>query len=1823
MAERKKIVLDPGHGGTQNLGGSSWQGCASPGPKPVLEKDLTLRLAQAVKQRLDNAFDVTLTRDRDVNVSLADRAKKANDLHADLFLSIHFNAADSPAADGTETWIAKQASDASKSFAQTVLQRVTLVTGVANRGVRSADLGVLVPARHDPHTAACLVEVAFLTNEGEAARLQDPLYFGHIADALAEAVRAQSAVAITHAVAAGAGASGGSPVALLDPHPAEDDLYSDSMSAEDLERLYALSLDVTIKTIAASNARVHGGPPKFAAEKKTIPQFTKVKVEETQGDFSRVSGMDGKAIGWTESANLGTFFKDDSSLASVAVAPATALAIDKKWNDLRKHCAETYNRLGQLMQKLAATTKIDLAAVLAVWQVESGGKKHTTGKAIIRFEVHKFFEFWGKANAKKFDAHFQFGGHPAGAGGTCKKASDCHKFRADVSAQFEDVHVKNKQEPEYAALAEATAIADEETALRCISIGGPQIMGNNFQLIGYDTAKQMIDAFQSDERAHVLGFFDFCQFAFPHGGLLEHLRKQEWKDFAKGYNGASNADDYATKIQTAFEAATAILPAAPAPAKTKALELGGRSVDLTFAVPLIPQPDKKSCWAASMSMLLSYYRQAEMTPESLAQQVGLSLRTSYGWDMLEAVRTKFLFKEVSLQSNYSYVPPPENWYQWLDQFGPLWVTLKGNPSHAVVVAGISGDLTPANTSIHVLNPWDEKTHFDKDPVDFHPANPGREETLGFNDFSVLFGNMGLADYGHWRILYIGRRPVSVSHGLDVRDLTPEEVADAEPRAQAEAWAEATAKPTRAVLGEADVHWAPDAQNIDYRHLGAALETRPFTLTPALLQRLCQLNRFDINAGQDEVLFGLRGCEFAVDHSIPGDWTTSADLSEAVPDHKQPRCILGVWKRSTGRFRLFTGSTVPNWVLMERYREGGDHANMLPTGRYLFQVGTHRAGTRGEVRGAFLEHGDFVVLRTLNDLEYAIGDNWDSGDFGDNIHPARLDGRAHPPYFSSAGCQTIPGNVNDGHHTGNWAAFRAAAGLSASSPASENGRRFVYALLTGRDARLLAENHPESTLLRLRFGSSGADVQGIQLGLSTAGLLRSSSNGIFDAPTKMAYLRWQTARDSSTTDGVVTPSDGASLGIDMIGGRSIQPVSVSHAIVAESEGARAPKPDEIVTQIDAQQHTTYGNYAGYRASLVSGTIFGQGVSGLRPTFLRKLQRGEAAAAKSIGGSSPTLGIVSAGGYRVSDGFHGWGLAVDLNYDSCPYIMHERGAAALDAELGPVYTRISRLVLKRDSVIPKEITRDNRAASRVASLYDALAEESTAMIRCFGLMQDTSRLAAAISAMPAGTDWRPISGSAGPPTADALQDQLMADYVTLSGRAGPPITGKSYPAPRKSASHRPFQGNPKLRGPELGFLSVRRDLVIALTAEGLRWGAIHFGGESGDVMHFDDGFDEGAGITRARNAAKAAIASGQSWMGESLAGGVCAPDIAIDNRTALIFSKEAPLAGLSDCEHRAVWTAVPDPLRRPFSVLIYFHGNNASVLADTQHPEGKVPAWNPLSHPDLPRVKPNGPFTPGLRDDVVGAAQASAQKPLVLLPEDGVTGTHRNKNGNLKYWAETSSGNLNDPAALGRLIDDSWGHLATLNRPSGAPYLPGGPVCPDERRAFLAGHSGGGLPLGQAAASALAKNVPTDLWLLDSTYFDSTNYVEFCRSWKKRGQLDNNAQSSRMVVITNVESGTRGGANVILQKLQASANGQPGFLAVQFTHGQFCPLSGNCPSGGITPPAGTEIVLITEGASWSDIDRCLRSFPVVFIQTKEKHGEIPYLFFPHLLNTAAVP
>lgn len=252
------------------------------------------------------------------------------------------------------------------------------------------------------------------------------------------------------------------------------------------------------------------------------------------------------------------FLKDDPQLQTLALAPARAIVVERNWPASRRALAETYNRLGGLMGALATRLAIELAAVLAVWRVESGGRIHTPRNAIIRFENHLFFRLWGRNNLPLYDRHFRHGGHAGQPG----QAWENHQYRENAEQPFMLVH-SGRQDDEYRALRLAMRLAGENVALQCISIGGPQILISNHRNLGYATPRAMYEAFQSDERWHVLGFFDFCRTrpAPRPGDLIAYLRGQQWDLFARYYNGPGQVVVYGGKIGSAYEEARGL----PAP----------------------------------------------------------------------------------------------------------------------------------------------------------------------------------------------------------------------------------------------------------------------------------------------------------------------------------------------------------------------------------------------------------------------------------------------------------------------------------------------------------------------------------------------------------------------------------------------------------------------------------------------------------------------------------------------------------------------------------------------------------------------------------------------------------------------------------------------------------------------------------------------------------------------------------------------------------------------------------------------------------------------------------------------------------------------------------------------------------------------------------------------------------------------------------------------------------------------------------------------------------------------------------------------------------
>jgi len=167
----KVIVIDPGHGGRDP---------GAVGPGGTKEKDVNLVIAHLVHTRLQQDYSVFMTRKNDETVTLTARSALANAKKADLFISIHCNAATNPLANGTETYYA---SPTGAKLAKHIHERLVGL-GLKDRGIKQGAYAVLRNTR----MPAVLVEVAFISHAAEEIQLGSTRFLTDVADAICEGV---------------------------------------------------------------------------------------------------------------------------------------------------------------------------------------------------------------------------------------------------------------------------------------------------------------------------------------------------------------------------------------------------------------------------------------------------------------------------------------------------------------------------------------------------------------------------------------------------------------------------------------------------------------------------------------------------------------------------------------------------------------------------------------------------------------------------------------------------------------------------------------------------------------------------------------------------------------------------------------------------------------------------------------------------------------------------------------------------------------------------------------------------------------------------------------------------------------------------------------------------------------------------------------------------------------------------------------------------------------------------------------------------------------------------------------------------------------------------------------------------------------------------------------------------------------------------------------------------------------------------------------------------------------------------------------------------
>lgn len=161
-----KVYIDQGHNPSSFNTGAEGNG--------YYEQDITYEVGRLLYNdlRRNGAFEVRLSRPTEETIlgtdnssSLVARVNDANGWGADLFISIHANAAENPRAGGSEALVYGPGAIVANAVAIDILSQLRLVTGLRNRGVVYRQ-GLYVLRR--TKMPAVVVELGFITNPYEA-----------------------------------------------------------------------------------------------------------------------------------------------------------------------------------------------------------------------------------------------------------------------------------------------------------------------------------------------------------------------------------------------------------------------------------------------------------------------------------------------------------------------------------------------------------------------------------------------------------------------------------------------------------------------------------------------------------------------------------------------------------------------------------------------------------------------------------------------------------------------------------------------------------------------------------------------------------------------------------------------------------------------------------------------------------------------------------------------------------------------------------------------------------------------------------------------------------------------------------------------------------------------------------------------------------------------------------------------------------------------------------------------------------------------------------------------------------------------------------------------------------------------------------------------------------------------------------------------------------------------------------------------------------------------------------------------------------------------
>jgi hypothetical protein len=287
-----------------------------------------------------------------------------------------------------------------------------------------------------------------------------------------------------------------------------------------------------------------------------LPRGTPVEILERRDSWFRVRALGQEGFVHTDFVRLldpspaAGFLRERDALRTIPLdpSPQRRIALPANPTVAQRTVARSWNASGGLVGAVSEVVDVAPAAAVAVLCVESSGDAFgPDGRMVIRFENHIFFREWGKDHLDVFREHFRFDDEERFKG---------HQFRASPAEPFGGFH--GVQEAEWRVFGFARAL-DEPAAIRSISMGLAQVMGFNHHRLGYESPREMFDAFQEDARFQILGMFDFIKGPGTTSQMLQALQQRRFDQFAALYNGPGQVPEYAARLERHFEACQSLL----------------------------------------------------------------------------------------------------------------------------------------------------------------------------------------------------------------------------------------------------------------------------------------------------------------------------------------------------------------------------------------------------------------------------------------------------------------------------------------------------------------------------------------------------------------------------------------------------------------------------------------------------------------------------------------------------------------------------------------------------------------------------------------------------------------------------------------------------------------------------------------------------------------------------------------------------------------------------------------------------------------------------------------------------------------------------------------------------------------------------------------------------------------------------------------------------------------------------------------------------------------------------------------------------------------